>query len=133
MGEQGFKYFKLQLQQQRKHPLIFSSTNLREFEVLKNNFRLIYQIISTGEVMKIGMSHGAGGEMMQGLISDIILKNISNKQVEDGVGLQDLDDGATIPLGDYEIVVSTDSHTIDPLFFPGGDIAAGHPAVQDIA
>ncbi len=59
---------------------------------------------------------------MQGLSSDIILKNISNKQVEDGVGLQDLDDGATIPLGDYEVVVSTDSHTIDPLFFPGGDI-----------
>jgi hydrogenase expression/formation protein HypE len=72
--------------------------------------------------MKIGMSHGAGGEIMQGLISDIILKNISNKQVEGGVGLQDLDDGASIPLGDYEIVVSTDSHTIDPLFFPGGDI-----------
>jgi len=122
MGEQGFKYFKLQLQQQRKHPIIFSPTNFNEFEVLKNNFRLIYQINSTGEAMKIGMSHGAGGEIMQGLISDIILKNISNKQVEDGVGLQDLDDGATIPLGDYEIVVSTDSHTIDPLFFPGGDI-----------
>jgi len=59
---------------------------------------------------------------MQGLISDIILNNITNKQVEDGVGLQDLDDGATIPLGQHEIVVSTDSHTIDPLFFPGGDI-----------
>ncbi len=72
--------------------------------------------------MKIGMSHGAGGEVMQGLISDIILGNIKNKNVNGGVGLEDLDDGATIPLGENEIVISTDSHTIDPLFFPGGDI-----------
>lgn len=72
--------------------------------------------------MKIGMSHGAGGEVMQGLISDIILNNIQNKKIDGGVGLDDLDDGATIPLGDYEIVVTTDGHTVDPLFFPGGDI-----------
>jgi hydrogenase expression/formation protein HypE len=72
--------------------------------------------------MKIGMSHGAGGEVMQNLISDIILNNIHNKSVNGGVGLDDLDDGASIPLGEYEIVVSTDGHTIDPLFFPGGDI-----------
>lgn len=72
--------------------------------------------------MKIGMSHGAGGEIMQGLISDIILKNTKNKKVNGGVGLEELDDGATIPLGDYEVVFSTDSHTIDPIFFPGGDI-----------
>jgi hypothetical protein len=42
--EQGFKYFKLQLQQQRKDAIFFSSTNFKEFKVLKNNFRLIYQI-----------------------------------------------------------------------------------------
>ncbi|MEN6574267.1 hydrogenase expression/formation protein HypE [Methanobacterium aggregans] len=72
--------------------------------------------------MKISMSHGAGGEVMQGLISDIILGNINNKQVNGGVGLDDLDDGATIPFGDYEIVISTDSHTVNPIFFPGGDI-----------
>ena len=68
------------------------------------------------------MSHGAGGEVMQSLISDIILNNIHNKRVNGGVGLDDLDDGASIPLGDYEIVISTDGHTVDPLFFPGGDI-----------
>lgn len=68
------------------------------------------------------MSHGAGGEVMQNLISEILLKNIKNKKVYDGVGLDDLDDGASIPLGDWEIVISTDGHTIDPLFFPGGDI-----------
>ncbi len=85
--------------------------------------------------MKITMSHGAGGEMMQTLISDIILNNINNKNVNGGVGLEELDDGATIPLDGFDIVISTDSHTISPIFFPGGDIgrlsAAG--TINDVA
>jgi len=85
--------------------------------------------------MKIGMSHGAGGEVMGKLISETILNNISKKTVNNGIGLDALDDGATIPLGDYEIVVTTDGHTINPLFFPGGDIgrisAAG--TINDVA
>ena len=44
-------------------------------------------------LMKIGMSHGAGGGIMQGLISEIILENLKNKSVNGGVGLDDLDDG----------------------------------------
>jgi hydrogenase expression/formation protein HypE len=85
--------------------------------------------------MKIGMSHGAGGEMMQSLISKIILENIKNTKVNDGVGLEDLDDGATIPLCEFEIVISTDGHTIDPIFFPGGDIGKLSVAgtVNDVA
>ena len=71
---------------------------------------------------KIGMNHGAGGEVMANLISKTVLDNLTKKSVNGGVSLDDLDDGATIPLGDYEIVLTTDGHTIDPLFFPGGDI-----------
>lgn len=71
---------------------------------------------------KIGMGHGAGGEVMSNLIAETILNNITKKSVEGGIGLDALDDGATIPLGDYEIVITTDGHTINPLFFPGGDI-----------
>lgn len=81
------------------------------------------------------MSHGAGGEVMGKLISETILNNLSKKSVNGGIGLDALDDGATIPLGDQEIVVTTDGHTINPLFFPGGDIgrisAAG--TINDIA
>jgi len=85
--------------------------------------------------MKIDMSHGAGGEMMQSLISDMILQNINNKSVNGGIGLDELDDGATIPLDDYEIVITTDGHTVDPIFFPGGDIGRISIAgtVNDIA
>jgi len=43
--------------------------------------------------MKILLSHGAGGEMMNRLISDTILKNLSVKNLGE-VGLSDLDDGA---------------------------------------
>ena len=71
---------------------------------------------------KINMNHGAGGEVMANLISRTVLDNITKKSVNGGISLDDLDDGASIPLGDYEIVMTTDGHTIDPLFFPGGDI-----------
>ena len=70
---------------------------------------------------KISMNHGAGGEVMANLISSAVLDNITKKSVNGGISLDALDDGATIPIGDYEIVVTTDGHTIDP-FFPGGDI-----------
>ncbi len=72
---------------------------------------------------KINMVHGAGGEVMQDMIADIVLGNISKTSVNGGIGLEALDDSATIPLDDEHVVVTTiDSHTIQPLFFPGGDI-----------
>ena len=72
---------------------------------------------------KISMVHGAGGEVMQDMISSIILNNISKTSVNGGIGLEALDDSATIPIDDEHVVVTTiDSHTIQPLFFPGGDI-----------
>lgn len=38
------------------------------------------------------------------------------------VGLSALDDGAVLRIGDYQLVVTTDSHVVSPAFFPGGDI-----------
>ncbi|WP_340817923.1 hydrogenase expression/formation protein HypE [Methanolobus sp. WCC4] len=74
----------------------------------------------------ITMEHGAGGQFMQELIGGMILKNITNRSAGT-VGLDDLDDGSTITLPDglddgAELVMTTDSHVVDPLFFPGGDI-----------
>jgi hydrogenase expression/formation protein HypE len=85
--------------------------------------------------MKIGMSHGAGGEVMSNLIYETILGNIDKKSVNGGIGLDSLDDGATIPFGNHEIVVSSDGHTINPLFFPGGDIGriSASGTINDIA
>ncbi len=85
---------------------------------------------------KINMVHGAGGEVMQSMISDIILGNISKTSVNGGIGLEALDDSATIPLDDEHVVVTTiDSHTVQPLFFPGGDIGriAAAGTLNDVA
>ena len=71
----------------------------------------------------IRLAHGAGGVLQEELIKfitkDIVLKNVNN-----GVGIEELDDGATIPLKNYdkEIVITADGHTVFPLFFPGGDL-----------
>ncbi|AEH60782.1 hydrogenase expression/formation protein HypE [Methanosalsum zhilinae DSM 4017] len=73
----------------------------------------------------ITMEHGAGGELMQALIKNTVLKNFSNKTAG-RVGLDQLDDGATITFDQTEmtgeIVVTTDSYVIKPPVFPDSDI-----------
>ncbi len=53
----------------------------------------------------------------------------------DSIGLAAMDDGAALRLGDEWLVVTTDSHVIHPIFFPGGDIGrlAVAGTVNDLA
>ncbi|MBD3197529.1 MAG: hydrogenase expression/formation protein HypE [Candidatus Lokiarchaeota archaeon] len=71
----------------------------------------------------IRLAHGAGGILQEELI-DFITKDISHKNINGGIGVLDLDDGATMPLHNYdqEFVFTADGHTVYPLFFPGGDL-----------
>ncbi|MGB9928915.1 MAG: hydrogenase expression/formation protein HypE [Methanosarcina sp.] len=73
----------------------------------------------------ISLEHGAGGEAMQALIGEIILKNFRNKSAG-SIGLESLDDGSTVKLENYspacELVMTTDSHVITPAFFPDTNI-----------
>jgi len=70
---------------------------------------------------KIGMTHGAGGRAMRKLIEEVFLPGF--KAPEGGVGLPQMDDGAALPLGDGRfLILTTDSHVIQPIFFAGGDI-----------
>jgi hydrogenase expression/formation protein HypE len=75
------------------------------------------------------MAHGAGGVIMQGLVKDSILKYLAGAKAE--VSLEALDDSGVIE----DIVLSTDCHTVKPLFFPGGDIGGLSVAgtVNDVA
>jgi hydrogenase expression/formation protein HypE len=83
---------------------------------------------------RIGLQHGAGGEATRKLVTDTLAAGFSDP--EDAlVGLSGMDDGAVVPVGDENLVVTTDSHVIDPPFFPGGDIGrlAVSGTVNDLA
>jgi len=69
--------------------------------------------------MKVNLMHGAGGEVMGEIVN--LFSKIKNINAG-GIGLESLDDGAVIPIGDKQLVFTTDSHVVRPLFFPGGDI-----------
>lgn len=69
--------------------------------------------------MKVNLMHGAGGEVMGELLRTLTAFSHNNAG---GVGLESLDDGAVIPINGSNIVLTTDSHVVRPLFFPGGDI-----------
>jgi len=83
----------------------------------------------------IQLIHGGGGAAMSELLAKVLMPNFTLRKVGEGIGLDELDDGATIPVGDIEVVVTIDSHTVDPIFFPGGDIGrlAVAGTVNDLA
>jgi len=74
------------------------------------------------EVIKL--EHGGGGRLMRELLEGVIVSAYRRNRVEGGIGLPEMDDGATIPLNGHNIVFTTDAYTVRPLFFPGGDIGS---------
>lgn len=68
---------------------------------------------------EVNMMHGAGGEVMGELLKTLTAFKNNNAG---GVGLDSLDDGSTFEVGGRTVVLTTDSHVVKPIFFPGGDI-----------
>ena len=75
------------------------------------------------------LDHGNGGQMSHDLTSEILLPLFDNPI------LSGLDDGAVFDIGKEHFAFSTDTYTVDPLFFPGGDIGdlAINGTVNDIS
>jgi len=70
---------------------------------------------------RITLKQGGGGRAMRALIEDVFLRDLPPLSVP-GRGLDAMDDGAALWLGDRWLIVTTDSHVVQPIFFPGGDI-----------
>ena len=66
----------------------------------------------------ITLAHGAGGSVMQSLIKQYVLNRLGGGVAD--VPLDALDDAAVID----GIVLKSDSYTVKPIFFPGGDIGS---------
>ena len=58
------------------------------------------------------MGHGGGGALTGKLIKDLILAELGNPI------LNKLDDSACLDIADTNLVFTTDSYVIDPIFFP---------------
>jgi len=78
---------------------------------------------------KILLDHGAGGKVSHHLTMDMMLPIFDNPI------LAAMNDGAIFEIAGKRFAFSTDTYTVDPIFFPGGSIGdlAVHGTVNDIA
>ena len=78
---------------------------------------------------RVELVHGAGGRAMADLIDLLFREAFSNSLLEQG------NDQARFSVDAGDLVMSTDSFVISPLFFPGGNIGslAVHGTVNDLA
>jgi hydrogenase expression/formation protein HypE len=75
------------------------------------------------------LDHGSGGRASHELVTQVFLPEFKNALLES------LEDSAVFEIGDARLAFSTDSYTVDPIFFPGGDIGslAVHGTVNDVS
>jgi len=67
------------------------------------------------------LGHGSGGKLTQDLIQKTFMPYFKSDNLLKGNDFADLDlPGSSQPFN--KIAISTDSHVVTPLFFPGGDI-----------
>ncbi len=78
---------------------------------------------------RVDMTHGSGGRAMAQLVDELFLRAFDNEW------LAQRNDQARFAVAAGRMVVSTDSHVVSPLFFPGGDIGclSVHGTINDVA
>ncbi|MHA1976755.1 MAG: hydrogenase expression/formation protein HypE [Candidatus Hodarchaeales archaeon] len=72
----------------------------------------------------VELDMGQGGKKMD-ILLEFITSRIKTKRITDeGIGVESFDDGAIIPFShkSVDLVLTTDSFTVTPLFFRGGNI-----------
>ena len=78
---------------------------------------------------KITLSHGNGGKYMRQLIEDVFVKHLSNEYLSTD------SDAALLPEQNQRLMTTVDGFTVQPIFFPGGNIGSLciHGTVNDLA
>ncbi len=73
---------------------------------------------------RVTLAHGSGGVETEEIVNKLILSKVpsSLRSAMNGVGLNELDDGASLVINDLHVVISSDSYTVNPPVFPGGNI-----------
>jgi len=64
----------------------------------------------------IVLGHGSGGRLSHDLLKRLFLPELGK------AAPRALDDSAVLTVGGEKLALTTDSHVVSPLFFPGGDI-----------
>lgn len=82
------------------------------------------------ETEHVLLGHGSGGQLSASLVREVIVPALG-AAAPDGP----LEDAAVLGVGGLDLVLSTDSFVVSPLFFPGGDIGklAVHGTINDVA
>jgi hydrogenase expression/formation protein HypE len=78
----------------------------------------------------ISLAHGNGGRLMRELIEELFAPAFANPHLDIRA------DAVSLPLpGNFDVVLTTDGFTVQPLEFPGGNIGslAVHGSVNDLA
>jgi hydrogenase expression/formation protein HypE len=79
----------------------------------------------------VSLAHGNGGRFMRELITDLFARHLANPYLDTS------SDAAVLPwdAGDGQLVFTTDSFTVQPIEFPGGNIGslAVHGTTNDLA
>ncbi len=65
---------------------------------------------------RIVIGHGSGGKMTHDLVKNVFQPYFTNPALDAG------DDFADLAVGGQRWAITTDSHIVKPIFFPGGDI-----------
>src|SRR4030042_1755551 len=88
----------------------------------------LFQILEKRQVKKILQGHGSGGKLMNEMISATIVRKLGDSSIQ-------LDDSAVFTINGNTLAFTTDTFTITPVFFPGGDIGklAVNGTVNDLA
>ena len=88
--------------------------------------------VTATSTARVAMKHGAGGRAMRAAHRAGVPARLPRSV---GVGVRRWTTARAIPIGGGWLVVTTDSHVIQPIFFPGGDIGrlAVAGTVNDLA